>query len=252
MGLTRQPWQRIFLHKAGYHFAVSRLTRIMKQDNLDAAMKGLQIKEDSLSPLQVGASLDMAAAAGVQEDLDTAEGAIAVHGSAILKCASSSTSALHRDKMHLQEGPGFLAVQTGSTIVDDFSPSSCSYHQGEGRPQLETPGGQSHGSPVSTAGPPGNNLHQARGPSADEAVAGLEPALELLRQAILWPLLHAAEAERLGLKWPRGVLLHGPPGCGKTSLVHAVAAEAGAVVQSVSASTIFGPYQGMVGAVAVD
>jgi ATP-dependent Zn protease len=86
--------------------------------------------------------------------------------------------------------------------------------------------------------------HEGSGPPADEAIAGLEPALELLRQAIVWPLRYADEAEHLGLQWPRGVLLHGPPGCGKTSLVRAVAAEASAVVHVVSAASIIGPYQG--------
>lgn len=92
----------------------------------------------------------------------------------------------------------------------------------------------------------GGEAYRLRGPLASTAVAGLEASLQLLRQAIVWPLQYAQEAARLGLQWPRGILLHGPPGCGKTSLVRAIAAEAGAVVHTVSASSIFGPYQGAV------
>lgn len=33
-----------------------------------------------------------------------------------------------------------------------------------------------------------------------------------LRQAVEWPLLHAAAFQRLNISAPRGVLLHGPPG----------------------------------------
>ena len=44
------------------------------------------------------------------------------------------------------------------------------------------------------------------------------------------------------MRWPRGVLLHGPPGVGKTAAVRAVAAEAGAVVHALSAADVFGSY----------
>jgi DNA polymerase III delta prime subunit len=40
-----------------------------------------------------------------------------------------------------------------------------------------------------------------------------------LRQAVEWPMQHAEAFKRLNVKPPRGVLLHGPPGCCKTTLV---------------------------------
>lgn len=43
-------------------------------------------------------------------------------------------------------------------------------------------------------------------------VGGLDEVKRRLRQAVEWPLQHAAAFERLGLTAPRGVLLHGPPG----------------------------------------
>ena len=61
---------------------------------------------------------------------------------------------------------------------------------------------------------------------------------------IAWPQLYRAEGAALGIRWPRGLLLHGPPGCGKTAAVHAVAAEVGAALHLVTAASLFGAYTG--------
>jgi SpoVK/Ycf46/Vps4 family AAA+-type ATPase len=81
-------------------------------------------------------------------------------------------------------------------------------------------------------------------PSASAALPGMEPVLEALREAIAWPARYASAGAALGVRWPRGLLLHGPPGCGKSAAVRAVAAEAGASLHVVTAATIFGAYTG--------
>ncbi|MBI4210671.1 MAG: AAA family ATPase [Candidatus Diapherotrites archaeon] len=56
-------------------------------------------------------------------------------------------------------------------------------------------------------------------------IGGLEELKSELRQAVEWPLKHPESFQKMGIKPPRGILLYGPPGCGKTAVAKAIATE---------------------------
>lgn len=63
-------------------------------------------------------------------------------------------------------------------------------------------------------------------------------SLHILSQAIVWPLKHPEAFSRLGLKPPRGIILIGPPGCSKTTLVRTAARAAGLPLLAASCGEI--------------
>ncbi|KAJ2776482.1 hypothetical protein H4R18_005651 [Coemansia javaensis] len=73
---------------------------------------------------------------------------------------------------------------------------------------------------------------------------GLEEAYRSLVEVVQYPIQHAEAFRRLNVEAPRGVLLYGPPGVGKTRLVEAVARHAGALLEVVQGPEILGPYPG--------
>lgn len=56
-------------------------------------------------------------------------------------------------------------------------------------------------------------------------IGGLNPVKQELKEAVEWPLKNPRSFERLGISPPKGILLYGAPGTGKTMLAKAVANE---------------------------
>ncbi len=75
-------------------------------------------------------------------------------------------------------------------------------------------------------------------------VGGLAEVKQTLTESVLWPLTYPDTFARLGVQPPRGVLLYGPPGCGKTYLVTALAGTGKANVLSVKGAELLTKWVG--------
>jgi proteasome regulatory subunit len=69
-------------------------------------------------------------------------------------------------------------------------------------------------------------------------IGGLEEQIRELREVVELPLKNPELFEEIGIEPPKGVLLYGPPGCGKTLLAKAVAHESGATFISIVGSDL--------------
>jgi SpoVK/Ycf46/Vps4 family AAA+-type ATPase len=75
-------------------------------------------------------------------------------------------------------------------------------------------------------------------------VGDLAEVKQMLTESVLWPLTYPDTFARLGVSPPRGVLLYGPPGCGKTYLVKALAGTGKANVLSVKGAELLSKWVG--------
>ncbi|HCJ79555.1 MAG TPA: AAA family ATPase [Desulfotomaculum sp.] len=77
-----------------------------------------------------------------------------------------------------------------------------------------------------------------------EDIGGLHKELARLREMVELPLKYPEVFARLGIDPPKGVLLHGPPGCGKTLIARAIANETDAFFNHISGPEIMGKFYG--------
>ena len=77
-----------------------------------------------------------------------------------------------------------------------------------------------------------------------EKVANLTDVKQRLTEAVIWPMTQPERYERLGIEPPKGIMLFGPPGTGKTFVVKALAHEAGSAFFAVKGAELLDKYVG--------
>jgi vacuolar protein-sorting-associated protein 4 len=92
------------------------------------------------------------------------------------------------------------------------------------------------------SGKPNEELVMTERPKVNwQEVIGLDTAKKAVKEAIVYPV---QRPDLFPLGWPRGILLFGPPGCGKTLLAAAVATEIDANFYSIDAASIMSKWLG--------
>ena len=82
------------------------------------------------------------------------------------------------------------------------------------------------------------------GAATYEEVGGLGAEMAAMREIVELPLRHPEVFAKLGVESHGGILLHGPPGCGKTLIARVLASESGASMYSISGPEIMNKYYG--------
>ncbi|MEM3897449.1 MAG: CDC48 family AAA ATPase, partial [Nitrososphaerota archaeon] len=77
-----------------------------------------------------------------------------------------------------------------------------------------------------------------------EDIGGLHEELQRIREMVELPLKHPELFRHLGIEPPKGVILWGPPGCGKTLIAKAIANETGAHFISINGPEIMSKFYG--------
>ena len=94
------------------------------------------------------------------------------------------------------------------------------------------------------AGEAGQGAAPDGGTATYEEVGGLGAEMAAMREIVELPLRHPEVFARLGVESHGGILLHGPPGCGKTLIARVLAGESGASMYSISGPEIMNKYYG--------
>ena len=77
-----------------------------------------------------------------------------------------------------------------------------------------------------------------------EDIGGMQKHLDLLKEMIDLPLVHPILFDTLGIRAPRGILLTGPPGSGKTMLARAVESETGVYFKTLNGPEVMSKRSG--------
>ncbi|WP_155761991.1 AAA family ATPase [Mycobacterium intracellulare] len=139
--------------------------------------------------------------------------------------------------------PGFVVAELAA-LVREAALRAASRASADGRPpelnQEDLVGALSVIRPLSRSA----SEEVSVGDITLEDVGDMAEARQALTEAVLWPLQHPDTFARLGVDPPRGVLLYGPPGCGKTFVVRALASTGQLSVHAVKGSELMDKWVG--------
>ena len=141
-----------------------------------------------------------------------------------------------------ERAPGFVAADLAA-VRREAAVQAALRHPGEGEPRicqedlLDAVGSVR---PISMSS---SDTLQTGGITLDQ-VGDMAEVKQALTESVLWPLQYPDSFARLGVAAPRGVLVYGPPGCGKTFLLRALAGTGQLNVFAVKGAELLDKYVG--------
>jgi len=157
--------------------------------------------------------------------------------------------------LYLRAAQAFLEASKASSdpqekkLREDLAETFLAKSQSMG-PQPKSSGGSSQGG-SSSGGKQGSSEDEGKEVIPIERpttnfndVGGLDGVKEDIRKAIVYPFQHPELYEMYGKKAGEGILLYGPPGCGKTFIVRAAAGEIGIAFLTMAVSDVMSKWLG--------
>ena len=221
---------------------VALLAASARPSAIDASLRrpGRLGRELALPPPTVAARAQLLRSAlqgaTLAADVDFVAAAAASPGFTGADCAGAATDAVLRAARDALAAAESAAVAAHNTFIDadDIAARMCV--------------AQSHLMAAAASTTPSAMRSGLAAPSIPsvswDAVAGLDDAKAALREAVEWPLLYPDAMAKYGMRPSAGVLLYGPPGCGKTLLACAAANHAGTNFISVSGPELLDKWLG--------
>jgi transitional endoplasmic reticulum ATPase len=140
--------------------------------------------------------------------------------------------------------PGFVAGDLVALRREAAVRAALRVGSGEDDPTLETDDLLGAVTSVRPASLSSGSQTLSSGGLTLERVGDMVETKQALTETVLWPLRYPDSFARLGVSPPRGVLLYGPPGCGKTFLVRALAGTGALNVFVVKGAEVLDKYVG--------
>jgi transitional endoplasmic reticulum ATPase len=138
--------------------------------------------------------------------------------------------------------PGFVAADLSALVREAGVRAALRHKSTSASPQVTMADFEGALEVVRPTSMADNSLELAKLTLDD--VGDMAEVKEVLTESVLWPLSYPDAFSRLGVQPPRGVLLYGPPGCGKTFLVKAIAGTGKANVLSVKGAELLSKWVG--------
>ena len=124
------------------------------------------------------------------------------------------------------------------------SPQFTRYHKPEEHRPAPAPFSRRIGPGVQQTQTSPVQQFEERTRTAYDSIAGLDEPLGKIRELVELPMRYPQMFSKLGIDAPSGILLYGPPGCGKTLIAKAIAKESNAYFQIVNGPELVGPHFG--------